>query len=61
MWNAELDESQTGIKSARRNVNNLRYAYDSTLMAESREKLQGLLMKVKEESETTGLRLNIKH
>ena len=60
MWNAELDESQTGIKSARRNVNNLRYAYDSTLMAESREKLKGLLMKVKEESETTSLRLNIK-
>ena len=60
MWNAELDESQTGIKSARRNINNLRYACDSTLMAESKEKLKGLLMKVKEESETTSLKLNIK-
>ena len=60
MWNAELDESQTGIKSARRNINNLRYACDSTLMAESKEKLKGLLMKVKEESETTSLNLNIK-
>ena len=58
MRNAILDESQTGIKSARRNVNNLRYAYDSTLMAESREKLKGLLMKVKEESEKAGLKLN---
>ena len=60
MWNAELDESQTGIKSARRNINNLRYACDSTLMAESKEKLKGLLMKVKEECETTSLKLNIK-
>ena len=59
MWNAGLDESQTGIKSARRNINNLRYAYDSTLMAESKEKLKGLLMKAKEESEKVGLKLNV--
>ena len=51
MWNARLDEAQTGIKIARRNINNLRYADDTTLMAESEEELKSLLMKVKEESE----------
>ena len=51
MWNARLDESQAGIKVARRNTNNLRYAYDTTLMAESEEELKSLLMEVKEESE----------
>ena len=51
MWNARLDESQTGIKIARRNINNHRYADNSTLMAESEEELKSLLMKVKEESE----------
>ena len=61
MQNARLDESQAGIKIARRNSNNLRYADDiSTLMAESKEKLKSLLMKVKEESEKDGLKLNIK-
>ena len=59
MWNARLDEAQTGIKIARRNVNNLRYADDTTLMAESEEELKSLLMKVKEESEKVGLKLNI--
>ena len=59
MQNARLDDSQTGIKIARRNVNNLRYADDTTLMAESEEKLKSLLMKVKDESEKTGLKLNI--
>ena len=59
MWNAGLDESQTGIKIARRNINNLRYADDTTLMAESEEELKSLLMKVKEESEKAGLKLNI--
>ena len=59
MRNARLDEAQTGIKSARRNVNNLRYADDTTLMAESEEELKNLLMKVKEESEKAGLKLNI--
>ena len=59
MWNAWLDEAQTGIKIARRNINNLRYADDTTLMAESEEDLQSLLMKVKEESEKVGLKLNI--
>ena len=59
MWNAGLDESQVGIKIARRNINNLRYADDTTLMAESEEKLKSLLMKVKEESEKVGLKLNI--
>ena len=59
MWNAGLDESQAGIKFAGRNINNLRYADDMTLMAESEEELKSLLMKVKEESEKTGLRLNI--
>ena len=56
---ARLDESQAGIKIARRNVNNLRYADDTTLMAESEEELKSLLMKVKEESEKVGLKLNI--
>ena len=59
MWNARLDESQAGIKIARRNINNLRYADDTTLMAESEEELKSLLMKVKEESEKVGLKLNI--
>ena len=59
MRNAGLDEAQAGIKIAGRNINNLRYADDTTLMAESKEKLKSLLMKVKEESEKAGLRLNI--
>ena len=59
MWNAGLDESQTGIKIAGRNINNLRYADDNTLMAESEEELKSLLMKVKEKSEKTVLKLNI--
>ena len=59
MRNAGLDEAQAGIKTARRNINNLRYADDTTLMAESEEELKGLLMKVKEESEKVGLKLNI--
>ena len=59
MRNAELDEAQTGIKIARRNNNNLRYADDTTLMAESEEELKSLLMKVKVESENVGLKLNI--
>ena len=54
-----MDEAQTGIETAARNINNLRYAYDTTLMAESEEKLKSLLMKVKEESEKVGLKLNI--
>ena len=54
-----LDEVQAGIRTARRNINNLRYADDTTLMAESKEELKSLLMKVKEESEKTGLKLNI--
>ena len=58
-WNAGLDEAQAGIKIARRNVNNLRYADDTTLMAESEEELKSLLMKVKVESEKIGLKLNI--
>ena len=57
--NARLDEEQAGIKIARRNNNNLRYADDTTLMTESKEELKGLLMKVKEESEKVGLKLNI--
>ena len=57
--NAGLDEAQAGIKIARRNINNLRYPDDTTLMAESKEELKSLLMKVKEESETVGLKLNI--
>ena len=59
MRNARLDEAQAGIKVARRNINNLRYADDTTLMAESGEELKSLLMKVKEESEKVGLKLNI--
>ena len=59
MQNAGLDEAQTGIKIARRNINNLRYADDTTLMAESKEDLRSLLLKVKEESEKVGLKLNI--
>ena len=59
MRNARLEEAQAGIKIARRNMNNLRYADDTTLMAESEEELQSLLMKVKEESENAGLKLNI--
>ena len=59
MWNAGLDEPQAGIKIARRNVNNLRYADDTTLMAESEKELKRLLMEVKEESENIGLKLNI--
>ena len=59
MWNAGLDEAQAEIKIARRNINNLRYANDITLMAESKEELKSLLMKVKEESEKVGLKLNI--
>ena len=59
MQNARLIEAQTGIKIARRNINNLRYADDTTLMAESEEELKSLLMKVKEESEKVGLKLNI--
>ena len=59
MRNAGLDEAQTGIKFDRRNINNLRYADDTTLMAECEEKLKSLLMKVKEESEKVGLKFNI--
>ena len=59
MRNAGLEEAQAGIKIARRNINNLRYADDTTLMAESEEKPKGLLMKMKEESEKVGLKLNI--
>ena len=59
MQNAGLDETQPGIKIARRNINNLRYADDTTLMAETEEELKSLLMKVKEESEIAGLKLNI--
>ena len=59
MRNAGLDEAQSGTKIARRNINNLRYAYDTTLMAESEEELKSLLIKVKEKSEKVGLKLNI--
>ena len=59
MWNARLDEAHCGIKIAGRNINNLRYADDITLMADSEEELKSLLMKVKEESEKVGLKLNI--
>ena len=59
MWNARVNEAQAGIKTAGRNSNNLRYADDTTLMAESKEELRSLLMKVKEESEKVGLKLNI--
>ena len=60
MWNTRLDESQAGIKIAGRNINNLRYADDTTHKAESEEELKSLLIKVKEESEKAGLKLNIK-
>ena len=59
MWNARLDEAQAAIKIAGRNINNLRYADDTTLMAESEEELKSFSMKVKEESEKVGLKLNI--
>ena len=59
MWNAGLDEAQAGIKIARKNINNLRYAVGTTLMAESEEELKSLLMRVKRESEKAGLKLNI--
>ena len=59
MWNSGLDEAQAGIKTFRRNINNLRYADDTTLMAESEKELKSLLMKVKEESEKASLKLNI--
>ena len=59
MWNARLDEAQAGIKIGQRYINNLRYADDTTFMAESEEKLKSLLMKVKEVSEKAGLKLNI--
>jgi len=58
MWNVGLEEAQTGINISRRNINNLRYADDTTLMAESEEELKSLLMKVKEESEKVGVKLN---
>ena len=60
MWNVGLDEAQAGVKIARRNINDLRYADDTTLIAESKEELKSLLMKVKEDSEKAGLKLNIK-
>ena len=59
MWNAGLHKAQVGVKIARRNISNLRYADDTTLMVESKEELKSLLMKVKEESEKVGLKLNI--
>ena len=59
MWNARLDEAQAGIKIGGRNINNPRYADDTILMAESKEELKNLLMRVKEESEKDGLKLNI--
>ena len=59
MWHAGLDEAEAGIKIAGRNINNLRYAFDTTLMAESKKELKSLLMKVKEEIEKVGLKLNI--
>ena len=59
MWNARLEEAQDGIKISGRNINNLRYADDTTFMAKSEEQLKSLLMKVKEESEKVGLKLNI--
>ena len=59
MWNTRLDEAQAGIKTAGRKINNLRYADDTTLMAEGKEQLKTLLMKVKEEREKAGLKLNI--
>ena len=59
MWNTRLEETQAGIKIARRNINNFRYADGTTLMAESKEKLKSLFIKVKEESEKVGLKFNI--
>ena len=59
MWNAGLDKTQAGTKTAGRNINNLRYADDTTFMAESKEELKSLLMKVKDEREKAGLKLNI--
>ena len=59
MWNARLDEAQAGIKISRRNINNLRYADDTTLKAESKKELKRLLMKVKEDNEKASLKLNI--
>ena len=59
MWNARLDEAQAEIKIARRDISNLRYAYDTTLVADSKEELKSLLMKMKEESEKTGIKINI--
>ena len=59
MWNTELEETHAGMKTARRNINNLKYVDDTTIMAESREELKSLLMKVKEESENVVLKLNI--
>ena len=61
MWNAELDEAQAEIQITRRNINNLRYADDTTLMAENEDELKSLLMKLKEESEKATLKLNIKN
>ena len=61
MQNAGLDEAQAGIKTVRRNISNLRYVDDTTLMAENKEELKSLLMQVKEESEKAGLKLNIKN
>ena len=61
MWNAGLDEAQGGIKIGRRNINNLRYADDATLMAESEEKVKNFLMNMKEESGKAGLKLNIQN
>ena len=61
MWNAGLDESQAGMETGRRNINNLRYADDTTLMAESEEELKCLLLKVEEESEKVDLKLNIQN
>ena len=60
MWNAGLDDSQAGIKIARRNINNVSYADDTTIMAKKEEELKSLLMQVKEKSEKAGLKLNIK-
>ena len=59
MWNSRLDEAQAGLKPSRRNINNLRYADDTTLMAESEEEVKSFLTKVKEETEKTSLKLNI--
>ena len=61
MWNAQVDEAQAEIKIAGRNINNLRYADDTTLIAESEEELKSLIIKVKEEAENTGLKLNIQN